>query len=604
MLLESSYMKKSVLLFLCVMCFAVILSGCNNLGNSGSSSNPTNQIISMEIISAVENEQNIYCILYPYAYYTFNHEKSTVVRNEMMFQIDNETLLEEDFTYIRDYVLGIPEDIGADGENVSFKVILEYYDENGVAQRIYVKGYDSLPDGWSEFVSHVNYVCGEEYLTGQGEILEITPEFLAEVFGVTDADVKEGTLAELIVQNELTILDFAESGYNMRSEINKYYADLKEPLIAPYRPTDLVSVESTEAEYEAFIADYLSNLGEGWEERQSDQNGLRLFCNDEIDDYFYIGRSADINEFNIELPGGNDEYCIFNLDAHMEDMTLHTDYIYSVDSKFILVDCRDTDMMLAFLGVNETEADQSGDLPDLTQYNADLDKMVAVTEEQLNGGMAVDELQLPDYISIKEYAYYDLEPDGDEDLIIQYDISETYPHHVPYDNVLVYGHRVIAIFTNQGSGTWKCVGRNGAIMPDASAMDAHSSVKLEHGKLVIYQNQIGYDNYFIATYHFNGEGFVLEEIRYFITDGKYEDAITYCRIYNYAEQLVCQYTYENKDIDNITSYDWIGSMEEYEITLENSVRIWQQVECDTECTIFENAETYVQDGTFAKLIAN
>ena len=274
-----------------------------------------------------------------------------------MFQIDAESLLEDDFVYIRDYVLGISENIGDGGDNISFRVILEYYDENGKAQSVYVSGKDSLPEGWNEFVEYVNFVCGEDFLTGEGNILEITPEFLTEVFGVTDEDVKEGTLADVIEQNELTIQDFTASGYNIRSAINKYYSDLKEPLIAPYRPTDLVSVDSTQAEYDAFIASYLSKLGEGWVEKDSDQEYLRCFHNEQTDDYFYIARSADINKLNIELPGGNDDYCIIHLDVNMEDMTICTDYIYSVDFKFILVDYRDTDAMLAFIDEDDAMSD-------------------------------------------------------------------------------------------------------------------------------------------------------------------------------------------------------------------------------------------------------
>lgn len=350
-------MKKNLLLLGCMLCLMSILTGCKTSAGGSASTNPTNQIISLEIISALENESDVYHINYPRHYYTFDREHMEVDSNDMLYCINNKTMTEEDFTYIRDYVLGIPDDIGNGGNNISFKVYFRYYDENGEEQKIHTSGRDILPEGWKEFIEYINYVCGEDYLTGEGELVEVTPEYLTEVFGVTDDDVKEGTLEDVIEHSDITIIGLTNPSFHMSTEINKYYADLKEPFIAPYRPTDLVSVDSTEAEYEAFIEAYLSKLGNGWVEGNSDQKCLRYFYNDITGEAFYLGRSADINELNIDLPGGNNDYCMIHLDAHMEDMTLRTDYIYSVDSKFILVDARETDLMLAFVGAEETEDD-------------------------------------------------------------------------------------------------------------------------------------------------------------------------------------------------------------------------------------------------------
>lgn len=351
-------MKKNLLLLGCMLCLMSILTGCKTSAGGSASTNPTNQIISLEIISALENESDVYHINYPRHYYTFDREHMEVDSNDMLYCINNKTMTEEDFTYIRDYVLGIPDDIGNGGDNISFKVYFRYYDENGEEQKIYTSGRDILPEGWKEFIEYINYVCGEDYLTGEGDVVEVTPEYLTEVFGVTDDDVKEGTLEDVIEHNNITIVDLTKTSFHMSTEIYRYYADLKEPFIAPYRPTDFVSVDSTEAEYEAFIANYLSKLGEGWEERDSDQKGLRLFCSDD-GEYFYIGRSADINEFDIRESSGTDAYCEIYLDAHMEEMSIRTEYIYSPDMKFILVDCHDTDMMLAFVGADETEEESS-----------------------------------------------------------------------------------------------------------------------------------------------------------------------------------------------------------------------------------------------------
>ncbi len=604
-------MKKSISVLIYTFMIIFLLTGCKDNGSVQSSAPArTNQIYKLEIISAVENDEHIYHVNYPDYYYAFDKESMSCVSLKMPDMTAKDAILPEDYIYITEYVENIPENENVSGGNLAFSVTLYYYDENGKECHTYVLGYDELPEGWNEFIDCVNHICGDDYLSAEGEIVEVTPEFLQRAVGVSENDIIVGNLEDLIRTNSLTIKEVTYHAFDMNEEIKEYFRTVKEPIVKPFRPTSLDMVDSTPEEYDRFVESFLAELGGDWEEIESEYEYLRYFQSINEQQCFYIGRSADLANLSV-----NDkrEYYNIEFDIHVEGMVCSSDYFYNLDRKYIIVNdvsgasnVEDSDVLFKFIGLG-TDAQMPEiiglDELDLTQYNTDLDELVRVTQEQLDSDIAVNELQLPDYMTLAEYAYYDLEPDGDEDLIVQYDISEFYPHHVPYGNALVYGHRVIAIFTNQGDGTWKCVGRNGAMMPEAVAFNSYATAKLENGKLIIYQKQIGYDNYFKATYHFTGEGFVLEEIRYFITDGKYEDAITYCRIYNYAEQLVCQYTYENKDIDNITSYDWIGSISEEEITLENSVRIWQQVECDTECTLYENPEAYVQDGTFAELIA-
>lgn len=602
-------MKKILSVFIYTFIFIFLLTGCKDNG-SGQSSTParTNQIYKLEIISAVENEENIYRVNYPDYYYAFDKESMSCVSLKMPDMTAKDAISMEDFTYITEYVENIPENENTSGRNMAFSVTLYYYDENGKNCYAYVLGYDELPEGWSDFIARVNGICGDDYLSAEGEIVEVTPDFLQRATGVSEDDIIGGNLEDFIQMNKLTIKDITYHAFDMNEEIKEYLQTAKEQMIKPFRPTSLDMVDSTLEEYDRFVEVFLAELGGDWEEIESEYEYLRCFQSITEQQCFYIGRSADLSNLSVNE---NREYYTIEFDIHVEDMVYSSDYFYNLDHKYIIVNnvsgasnVEDSDVLFKFIGLgSDAQIPEiiTADELDLTQYNMDLDELVRVTEEQLNSGIAVNELQLPDYMSLTEYAYYDLEPNGDEDLIIQYDISEFYPHHVPYGNVLVYGHRVIAIFINQGDNAWKCAGRNGAMMPDASAIDSYASVKLEDGKLIVFHNQIGYDNYFEATYHFNGEGFVLEEIKYFITDES-DKSISHCRIYDYADEMVCQYTYERGSIDNIISYDWIGSIDEGEITLENSIRIWEQVECETECTLFENPEAYVQDGTFAKLM--
>jgi len=58
-------MKKNLLLLGCMLCLMSILTGCKTSAGGSASTNPTNQIISLEIISALENESDVYHINYP-----------------------------------------------------------------------------------------------------------------------------------------------------------------------------------------------------------------------------------------------------------------------------------------------------------------------------------------------------------------------------------------------------------------------------------------------------------------------------------------------------------------------------------------------------------
>ncbi|MBQ8247612.1 MAG: hypothetical protein IJZ42_10810 [Lachnospiraceae bacterium] len=345
-------MKKCFLTVICAFVMLLALSGCKSTGTATTGNERVNQIISLDIISAVENEQNIYRLKYPDYYYTADKDNLAVSSNKMLYCIDNKTMTEADFTYIVDYVNSISELDGVDGDHIAYRVVLNYYDENGESCQIRAIGRDALPEGWNEFVDHINYVCGEEYLTAEGNILEITPEFLTSIYGVTDEDVREGTLADVIAQNNITVVGITNFDFHMDWEIEKFYRDKMEPVIAPFRPTDIEIADSSAQEYEQFISDYLATLGEDWKEYPCDQNHLRYFYNEVTRDGFYLGRSADLNNMDIETPTDEGEYCMIHLDAHMEDMTIRTDYIYSADKKYILVNCADIDLILTFIGMN------------------------------------------------------------------------------------------------------------------------------------------------------------------------------------------------------------------------------------------------------------
>ncbi|MDE7429012.1 MAG: hypothetical protein K2N00_07065, partial [Lachnospiraceae bacterium] len=248
--------------------------------------------------------------------------------------------------YFVEYVKSLPE--AGKGENLACYVICRYIDEDGNEESVYRSCYDNFPEGWDEFINCCNQICGGEFLTGHGQIQTVTPEFLTEVFGITDENVKEGTLQDMIDLLELDMKDVTDQ-FRIEEALNGYYAVVKEPLIESHRPRELVCEDSTQEEYEAFLGRFFEKIGaDNVIEEESDQEHFRRFCLSGKGKYFYTARTGDIEK----LPArkrSTDDYYYMELDAHMEGMVMGTDFIYSADQKYILVPMEnDPDMMIAF----------------------------------------------------------------------------------------------------------------------------------------------------------------------------------------------------------------------------------------------------------------
>ncbi len=352
-------MKKIILFTINIIMLATLLTGC---GKSKPVAEKEEKqwdirIRTVEVVSAVENEDHIYQVEYPYSYIAFDKEEKKNERIDLLGAKDRDELTKEDTEYIMNYIRSLPEDTDSDRENVSFRIWLVYLDENNEQQYLSAWGWDEFPEDWGEFIDYINGLCGGEYLRSEGEVVEVTPELLTELYGVTDDDVRIGSLEDFIEHNDLDIVDLTDHIFYMENELRDYYADIKEPFISPYRPYEIESVESTEEEYDAFMEDFLGRLEGEWEERESDQNYLRFYINTQNGDEFYIGKTTDLENMWLSPPADEDDYYMIELDAHLEGMIFSSDFFYSPDKKFIMVNLLGdgaedaTDIVLEFIGV-------------------------------------------------------------------------------------------------------------------------------------------------------------------------------------------------------------------------------------------------------------
>lgn len=343
-----SMIKKNKILFICAgiwICIFVLLSGYSavakrNGENQWESQEMGQRIERLEVWSAARNENHIYHVNYPYYYYFFRPTSEGSIYSSLEDLEDikyNGDLKEEEIAYFINYLTNLPKQEASEDSVLSYQVYYSYYDENGEEHSSFIRGYDTFPAGWDEFIMRFNELCGGEYLTVNEEVQSVTPEFLTEVFGVTDEDVRDGTLQDVIDAQKLDIVRVTELFY-IEDALDSYYASTKEELLLPYRPTELKMIDSTEEEYNAFVKDYMERLGvDEWEERESDQDYLRKLVNADTSEYIYVGRTADLGEMSPWKFSTSDEYYRMDMDAHMEGMRYSADFIYSADGKYLLV---------------------------------------------------------------------------------------------------------------------------------------------------------------------------------------------------------------------------------------------------------------------------
>ena len=339
---------------------AVMLGGCSMFGKTdgeqSSSGDEAGTIKQLEVYTTSQNEEHIYHVNYPYSYYYFQTMPEGNVQSSMADLEDavrDEEVPEEEYDYLINYLTNLPQREGSEESALAYKVYLRYVDKNGKEQSMALIGYDEFPEGWEEFITRYNGICGGEYLEENGEIQQVTPAFLTEVFGVTDDDVKDGTLQDVIETQKLDMTKVTGL-FNMERTLDAHYAYTQGDLLDPYRPGELMEIECTDEEYDAFVAEYLECLGDDWEETESDQKDLRLLYNGTEKIRLYVGKTEDIQNMSVCLTSFSatgDSYYTIDLDAHMEGMSYSAEFIYSADGKFMLVYTEENpDVLLPFVG--------------------------------------------------------------------------------------------------------------------------------------------------------------------------------------------------------------------------------------------------------------
>ncbi len=301
-------------------------------------------IQSLQVWCYTENDENIYHINYPSYYYAITQAGGgRCIAYNMENAISPADMSVKDFNYIVDYIESLPdtfESISEAKEHTddlysTYYISLKYISESGELKEVYMSGYNKFPNGWNQFINRVNKVSGDDYLSGRGKVIRFSDELLTELFGVTDEDVREGTLQDVIDYRLLDLNDITKT-FSMQEYIEVYNVSVHEDWLEPYMPYEIVETESTEEEFDAFINELLYRIEDpAWVEMISNKPSLRYFENLETGQCFFIGRTTDFDKMELTEPYSED-YPLWGIVwADIGMITLEMDFVYSPCGKYI-----------------------------------------------------------------------------------------------------------------------------------------------------------------------------------------------------------------------------------------------------------------------------
>ncbi|MCR4793018.1 MAG: hypothetical protein K5871_09710 [Lachnospiraceae bacterium] len=122
--------------------------------------------------------------------------------SSMSRHLDADELTRDQFKALLNAVTTVRDNGSNDRELGYTYQIVMIYDTHGGRDSIRITGYGGYPEGWSDLVRITNEICGGDYLSEEPETAELTADWYAENFGVSDDDLPEGVSVEDYLRTE------------------------------------------------------------------------------------------------------------------------------------------------------------------------------------------------------------------------------------------------------------------------------------------------------------------------------------------------------------------------------------------------------------------
>lgn len=221
-----------------------------------------------------------------------------------------------------------------EGHQYLGSVEITYDDEEGKDKRIRRYIFDEYPTGYSEFIEKFGKVCGEDYITLDYNIQEVTVDYFRRMarIGLT---VPDEVIEEFLNITECDMFMLLES-------YNYYKAQNDIEYINTYRhlPKELLSEVSTENE----LKEYVTELACKFDIEES-----KVFEDERSGGYFFSSKYGTIEVYpsnEYPYPEYIKEYewecsrtTFYNIQDNSgpEGMIMESYFVYSEDGKFMII---------------------------------------------------------------------------------------------------------------------------------------------------------------------------------------------------------------------------------------------------------------------------
>lgn len=290
--------------------------------------------------TAEQNDKNAWCVQWPSVAVTDSF-------SNFSNKLENATveLSKDQIEYFINYVesIDVMDNMDKHINNISKEdyeghkylgsVEIIYNDENDNFQRITRYIFDEYPDGYDEFIEKFSEICGEDFITLNYNMQEVTADYFRRMARISD-EVPDEIVEEF--------LDIAECDmFELLEDYNYYAAQSGIDYINTYRhlPKELSNEASTENELKEYVTDIAGKF---------DIDESRIFENKESGYYFssaygnfeiYPSNMYPHPEYIQDYKWECSKAHFYNIQDNSgpEGMITAYYFVYSNDGKFMIV---------------------------------------------------------------------------------------------------------------------------------------------------------------------------------------------------------------------------------------------------------------------------
>lgn len=238
----------------------------NNLADDGANTNAEAEksLTYITVSTAETNPDNAWMVNWPKLVVTDNFKN---FNNKLENPILSEDLSPEEIDYFIDYISSLPmQDYLTRPESKTTKedyaghlylgsVDLTYTETDGSQKTITRYLFDEYPEGYDTFIEKFGEICGEDYITLNCDIQEVTVEYFRRMAKLDDS-IDDTRIEEFLEIAQPDMFHLIETyNYFVVEDIFEYFSYFK------HSPREVLSASSTEDELQTYALEVATKFG-------------------------------------------------------------------------------------------------------------------------------------------------------------------------------------------------------------------------------------------------------------------------------------------------------------------------------------------------------